>query len=81
MGHNEDLDSWARLRLMVIGPLFATPPAAGELRKTLQALADTNYTHPNNGTTVRFSFSTLERWYYAARTNSRRFRRSPRPHR
>jgi len=67
MGHNEDLDSWARLRLMVIGPLFATPPAAGELRKTLQALADTNYTHPNNGTTVRFSFSTLERWYYAAR--------------
>ena len=60
-------DRWARLRFSIIGPLFAAPPAAGELYKALAALAAKPWRHPINGTEIRFSVSTLERWYYAAK--------------
>ena len=61
-------DRWARLRFAIIGPLLAAPPTSrGELRQTLQGLAKKNWTHPVTGVTIRFGFSTLERWYYAAR--------------
>ena len=61
-------DRWARLRFAIIGPLLAAPPTSrGELRQTLKGLAKKNWAHPVTGVTIRFGFSTLERWYYAAR--------------
>jgi len=62
-----DHDRWARLRFTIIGQLLAAPPAKGQLRAELQALARKSWRHPVNATAVRFSFTTLERWYYAAR--------------
>jgi len=63
----DDPDRWARLRFSIIGPLFSAPPSKGGLCKALEVLAEKNWTHPVNGTTIRFSFATIERWYYAAR--------------
>lgn len=58
---------WAHLRFAVIGPLLAAPPARGELRPALQALAERSWTHPGTGQPTQFAVSTLERWYYTAR--------------
>lgn len=60
---------WAELRFAIIGPLLAAPPAAGELRRTLEQLAAKSYRHPITGEAVCFAVSTLERWYYVARRN------------
>lgn len=62
---------WARFRFSVIGPLLAAPPARGELRTALDALAAGTWRHPISGEPVRFGRSTLERWYYAARNAPR----------
>lgn len=58
---------WARLRFAIIGPLLAAPPEPGALRAELKRLAAETYRHPVSGEAVRFGFSTLERWFYAAR--------------
>jgi len=63
----QDPDRWARLRFAIVGPLLAAPPPAGELQQSLRALSAKDWKHPVTGMTVRFSFPTLERWYYAAR--------------
>lgn len=60
-------DRWARLRFAIIGPLLAAPPAAGELRAALNALAAKTWRHPFTGLEIRFGVSTIERWLYAAR--------------
>ena len=60
-------ERWARLRFAIIGPLLAAPPAGGELRAQLNALAATTWRHPFTGLDIRFGVSTLERWFYAAR--------------
>jgi len=65
MSKNTDPDRWARLRFSVIGHLLAAPPERGELRAALLELADRTWSHPNDGTAVRFGFSTIERWYSA----------------
>jgi len=67
MATQEDPDRWARLRFTIIGQLLAAPPPKGRLRGELQALAQKSWRHPVDGTAIRFSFSTLERWYYGAR--------------
>ncbi len=67
MPAKEDPDRWARLRFTIIGQLLAAPPARGKLQGALKALAQKSWRHPVNGTAIRFSFPTLERWYYAAR--------------
>ena len=67
MSKNTDPDRWARLRFSVIGHLLAAPPERGELRAALLELADRTWSHPNDGTAVRFGFSTIERWYNKAR--------------
>jgi len=54
------------LRFAIIGPLLAAPPETGELQKALEKLAAKTWKHPLNGTPVKFGFSTVERWYYAA---------------
>lgn len=58
---------WARLRFSIIGPLLAAPPELGELGVQLRELAQKTYRHPATGAPLRFSVSTLERWYYACR--------------
>jgi putative transposase len=57
---------WAHFRFSVIGPLLAAPPRPGELKHALEALAERAWSHPDTGEPARFSFSTLERWYYTA---------------
>lgn len=60
-------ERWARLRFAIIGPLLAAPPDEGELQQSLNALAAKTWRHPFSGLEVRFAYSTLERWYYAAK--------------
>ena len=60
-------DRWARLRFSIIGSLLAAPPAPQALHAALQVLAAKCWRHPTSGMEVRFSVSTLERWFYAAR--------------
>lgn len=63
-------ERWAHLRFGVVGGLLASPPASGELRAELLRLAEKTWRHPTTGELVRFSLSTIERWYYAARAVS-----------
>ena len=58
---------WARLRFSIIGPLLAAPPDEGELKPRIEELAARAWRHPSNGEAARFSFKTIERWFYAAR--------------
>ncbi len=66
MSDKEDPDRWARLRFSIIGPLLSAPPPQGQLRKAIEVLAQTRWRHPVKGTAIHFSFSTIERWFYAA---------------
>ena len=61
-------DALARLRFVIIGPLLAAPPGTGELQSALGQLATKTWRHPTSGLDVSFGHSTLERWYYLART-------------
>ncbi len=61
-------DRWARLRFAIIGPLLAAPPPEGELQATLRSLAAKSWRHPLTGKEIGFGVSTLERWYYAAKS-------------
>ena len=63
-----DRDGWARLRFAVVGPLLASPPPKGRLRAELERLARQSWEHPTSGGQVQFSASTIERWYYQARS-------------
>jgi putative transposase len=59
-------ERWAHLRFGVIGQLLAAPPAKGELKAAITALAARTWQHPTTGDPVRFGFATIERWYYRA---------------
>lgn len=61
-------DRWARLRFSIIGPLLAAPPPTGELQAALTGLAAKSWRHPLTDRQIRFGVSTLERWYYAAKS-------------
>jgi len=58
---------WARFRFSVVGPLLSSPPARGELRAALEALAAKTWTHPVTGRDAQFAAATIERWYYKSR--------------
>jgi putative transposase len=60
-------DRWARLRFSIVGPLLADPPKPGQLRVVLKELAKRAWRHPFSDETVHFGYSTLERWFYAAK--------------
>ena len=64
-------ERWARLRFSIIGQLLAAPPAKGALRAALTQLAAREWRHPSTGAPVRFSVSTLERWFYKGRNEPR----------
>lgn len=61
-------DRWAWLRHSIIGPLLAAPSARGDLQAALETLASKTWRHPITGEPSRFAVSTIERWYYAARS-------------
>lgn len=65
----ERRQKWARLRFSIIGPLLAAPPDRGELRREIDVLAQKTWRHPQTGDPVRFGRSTIERWYYTARSS------------
>lgn len=73
---------WARLRFAIVGPLLAAPPKRGALREELESLARRTWKHPTRGTPLTFGVSTLERWYYRAKNETRdpvaALRRAPR---
>jgi putative transposase len=58
---------WARFRFAVIGPLLASVAEHGQLAEQLEQLAGRTWQHPSTGEPVRFSVSTIERWYYCAK--------------
>jgi transposase InsO family protein len=58
---------WAHVRFAIVGALLSAPPARGELKKEIRALAAKIWTHPISGDQVQFSAVTIERWYYLAR--------------
>jgi putative transposase len=58
---------WARLRFQIIGPLMAAPAEDGELKTRIAELAARAWRHPTTGESIRFSFKTIERWWYTAR--------------
>jgi len=62
-------EAWARFRLLVIGPLLASPPKRGSLQDVLRALASKSYRHPCTGEPVHLGVSTIERWYYLAKNH------------
>jgi len=59
---------WAHFRFSVVGSLLSSPPAQGELKTTIRALAAKTWTHPVTGGDVRFAAVTIERWFYTARS-------------
>ena len=65
-------DAWASFRFAIVGPLLARPPGErGALLRALAQLAQTSWCHPMTGEPVEFAVSTIERWYYRARSSPR----------
>jgi len=60
---------WARFRFSIIGPLLSAPPESGCLKKELNELSKKQWQHPITGNPISFSVSTLERWFYAAKSS------------
>ncbi|MFK7862543.1 MAG: hypothetical protein AB8B64_27300 [Granulosicoccus sp.] len=70
MTQRPDPQRWARLRFAVVGALLAAPPPAGQLQQALRKLSEQHWLHPNTGLSVRFGVSTIEAWYYKAKSTS-----------
>jgi putative transposase len=68
MTSTKDPQRWARLRFAVVGPLLAAPPPAGQLQSALRELSQRHWLHPNTALPVQFGVSTIERWYYKAKS-------------
>jgi len=64
-------ERWARLRFAIVGPLLAAPPKRGGLRDELKRLSRQPWKHPTTGGRICFAYSTIERWYYAAKNETR----------
>jgi putative transposase len=64
---NRRHERWANMRHQIIGALLAAPPARGELRAAIEAIAERTWRHPITGEPVQFAFSTIERWLHTAR--------------
>ena len=62
--------AWGEFRFSVIGQLLASPPLDGNLEESLVELSEKSWTHPITGSSRKFSFSSIERWYYTALQNN-----------
>jgi len=70
MNHTPDRSTselWARFRFSVVGSLLSSPPARGQLKAAIEALAAKTWTHPVDGREIRFAAVTIERWFHQAR--------------
>lgn len=65
------VESWEAFRFGVVGPLLASPPAKGELQAEIAKLAAKGWLPPGYQIPVKYGFSTIERWYYAAREDDK----------
>ena len=63
---SKTLKNWALFRFSVVGGLLAKPPEKGKLQQEIALLAEQIWRHPITDEPVKFSFSTVERWYYRA---------------
>lgn len=63
---SKTLRNWALFRFSVVGGLLAKPPEKGKLQQEIELLAERLWRHPMTDEPVKFSFSTVERWYYRA---------------
>ncbi|HKU43504.1 MAG TPA: DDE-type integrase/transposase/recombinase [Polyangiales bacterium] len=61
-------ERWAYFRHAVIGTLLIAPPEPGQLRAALRELSRKSFAHPVTGEPTYVGFSTLEKWFYAARS-------------
>jgi len=60
---------WANFRFSVIGRLLSCPPQKGQLQNSIDQLAQENYQHPIDfSRQIRIGASSIERWYYKARS-------------
>ena len=66
-GSARGADRWARFRFGVVAPLYASPPAPGELQKEFERLASKTWVHPIHGEPFAPAARTIETWYYQAR--------------
>jgi putative transposase len=60
-----DRQAWLRYR--IIAGLLEKPPEHGDLQLQLQELASRIYVDPVTGHHTTFGYSTIERWFYAAK--------------
>lgn len=60
---------WAQFRFSVIGELLSCPPPGGQLQRAIGQLAQNSYQHPIDANRrICFGASTIERWYYKAKS-------------
>jgi putative transposase len=60
---------WARFRFTVIGELLSCPPSKGNLQAAIARLARQTWQHPiEPNRYIRIGASTIERWYYKAKS-------------
>jgi transposase InsO family protein len=60
---------WAQFRFAVIGKLLSSPPPKGQLQEAIERLSRQPYQHPINANRrISIGASTIERWYYKAKT-------------
>ena len=65
-GQTSKTRSWAEFRHSVIGQLLSNPPEKGVLGGEIEILCQQLWQHPITNQPRKFSFSTIERWYYRA---------------
>lgn len=68
MSARQRREAWGRFRFGVIAPLLTSPPESGERKAALQAICTKTYEHPLSGEPMTVGFSTVEAWYYTARS-------------
>jgi len=60
---------WAQFRFSVIGELLSCPPQNGQLQSAIARMAEKIYQHPIDANRrISIGASTIERWYYKAKT-------------
>ena len=63
----------AELRFAVIGELLKSPPDEGEIGNEIEKLSSRFWICPRTEQKVKFSFPTIERWYYQAKGSENPF--------
>jgi len=62
-------ERWSVLRFSIVAQLLAAPPPTGALQEELRALSQRQWPHPRTAELVSFGTSTIERWYYRAKSD------------